>query len=147
MLYKVQTKFKDGRTNSELISSPTPPKFNPKQDNIISIIVQPFRYEVEHYMPLNLYVANDGLKYILPVWMEVHPDTTENDIKHIKPEIKEPKQTEVVKTEGSLGYTYKTTYDSSKGTYKCTCPGFWRSKGNCKHVKALREKNLANQDK
>lgn len=144
MLWNVIKRFNDGSETNELIYSPSVINLSPKQDGIKSAVVSVFRYEFNHYMSPNLYIANDGKKYILPSWIEVHPETTANDINWIRPVIKEPKTTEVVKTEGSLGYTYKTTYDSSKNTYKCTCPGFWRSKGNCKHVKALREKNLAN---
>jgi hypothetical protein len=144
MLYKVQTHYGDGRITNELVSSTPPYSIKPSKDNVKICIVNTFRYEFNHYMSPHLYISREGKKYIIPSWIEVHPETTMDDIKWIRPVVKEPKTTEVVKTEGSLGYTYKTTYDSSKNTYKCTCPGFWRSKGNCKHVKTLREKNLAN---
>ncbi len=72
----------------------------------------------------------------MPSDIEVHPLTTIDDVNWTKPKLKK----ETMKIEGSMG-TYKTTYDPNKKTYKCTCMGFWRSKGNCKHVKELREKN------
>ena len=43
--------------------------------------------------------------------------------------------------------TYKTVYDPNKNKYTCSCMGFWRSKGNCKHVIALKEKHLATKVK
>ena len=141
MLYKVKTHYGDGRVTDELISSPSPYSIKPSNDGIKICIVNTFRYEFEHYISPVLYINNEGKKYIMPSWIEVHPDTTIDDIKWIKPV--PPKETIIEKTVGSLG-TYKTTYDPGKDVYKCTCPGFWRSKGNCKHVQSLREKNLAN---
>jgi hypothetical protein len=141
MLYKVQTHYGDGRVTNELISSPAPFSIKPSQDGIKICIANVFRYEFNHYMSPHLYTSRDNKKYIIPSWIEVHPDTTMDDIKWIRP--KPVKDTIVEKTVGSVG-TYKTTYEPSKDTYRCTCPGFWRSKGNCKHVKTLREKNLAN---
>ena len=76
------------------------------------------------------------------MWIEVHPETTYDDVKWIKPKAKK----EIEHIQGSMG-TYKTTYDPNKNTYKCTCMGFWRSKGNCKHVKALKEKSLVTKNK
>jgi hypothetical protein len=35
---------------------------------------------------------------------------------------------------------YTTKYYPESGKFHCTCPGYWRSGGNCKHVKAMREK-------
>lgn len=141
MLYKVQTHYGDGRVTDEIISCTPPFSIKPSKDNIKICISRIFRYEFNHYMSPHLFDSNDGKKYIVPSWTEVHPDTTMDDIKWVKPV--PPKETIVEKTVGSVG-TYKTTYEPSKNTYKCTCPGFWRSKGNCKHVITLREKNLAN---
>lgn len=143
MLWNVYKRFENGDETKDLVYSPSTIKINPKQDNIKSAIVSRFMYEYNHYMSPHLYISSDNKKYIMPIWMEVHPDTVIEDIKWVRPEVKEPKQTEVIKTEGSLG-TYKTSYNPDEDVYKCTCPGFWRSKGNCKHVRLLREKNLAN---
>jgi hypothetical protein len=76
------------------------------------------------------------------MWIEVHPQTTYDDVVWIRPKAKKI----IEHIDGSMG-KYKTTYDPNKKTYKCTCMGFWRSKGNCKHVKALKEKNLVIQSK
>ena len=46
---------------------------------------------------------------------------------------------ETFESKSGLG-EYKTSYNPNNNTFKCNCMGFWRSKGNCKHVKALREK-------
>jgi hypothetical protein len=95
------------------------------------------KYEIEGSFHPGLHTASDGKKYIIPKWIEVHPETTYNDIVWIQPK----KKKVIEHIEGSVG-TYKTVYDPNKNTYKCSCMGFWRSKGNCKHVRALREKNL-----
>jgi hypothetical protein len=95
------------------------------------------KYEVEGSFHPGLIQLDDGKKYIIPKWIEVHPETTYDDIIWIQ-----PKQKKIIEQNvGSVG-TYKTVYDPNKNTYKCSCMGFWKSKGNCKHVKALREKNL-----
>lgn len=137
MLYTVKIVYDDGRVTDDIVSSPTPITLYPKRDKIHSSVVSVHKYEVEGSFHPGLHTASDGKKYIIPKWTEVHPDTTYDDIVWIQ-----PKQKKVIEhIEGSVG-TYKTTYDPNKNTYKCTCMGFWKSKGNCKHVKALREKNL-----
>ena len=137
MLYTVKIVYDDGRVTDEIISSPTPISLYPVRDKIHSSIVSVHKYEVEGSFHPGLHTASDGKKYIIPKWIEVHPETTYDDIIWIQ-----PKQKKVIEhIEGSVG-TYKTTYDPNKNTYKCTCMGFRKSKGNCKHVKALREKNL-----
>jgi len=136
MLWKVNIHYDDGRETDELVHSETPISIYPQRDSIKSAIVSRFMYEVEHYMSPTLYNANDGKRYIIPVWKEVHPDTGFEDIKWIKPT--PPKEKKVTKKiEGSMG-VYKTSFDPKDKKYKCTCMGFWRSKGNCKHVKDLK---------
>ena len=46
----------------------------------------------------------------------------------------------VVITDPNLVGEYKTKYYPESGKFHCSCPGFWRSGGNCKHVKALKLK-------
>ena len=137
MLWSVRTKYSDGQTTDELVYSEKPITIYPKRDKIVSAIVNRFKYEIEYHFHPCLFNSSNGKKYIVPMWKEVHPETTYDDITWIRPE--PPKERKVSKKiEGSMG-TYKTTYDPNKKTYKCTCMGFWRSKGNCKHVKSLKE--------
>ena len=142
MLYNVKIKYSDGTVKEELISSQTPPVIYPERDNIVHSMVSVHKYDYEHIYPPTLFIDSKGQKAIMPTGIEVHPDTTVNDINWTKPKLKK----EIEQIQGSMG-VYKTTYDPNKKTYKCTCMGFWRSKGNCKHVKALREKNLASSIK
>ena len=143
MLYTVNMVYDDGRITNEIIHSEKPFTISPKQDRIKSSKVTVHKYNYEHYLPPVLFTSDiDGKKYIMPLGIECHPQTTENDINWTRPKLKK----EIEHIQGSMG-TYKTTYNPNKNTYKCTCMGFWRSKGNCKHVKALREKNLASEVK
>jgi hypothetical protein len=142
MLYNVNIVYDSGQTTSEIIHSVTPISLYPKRDNIKSAVVSVHKYEVEGSFHPGLLQLDDGKKYIIPKWTEVHPETTYDDIVWIQPK----KKKVIEHIEGSVG-TYKTVYDLNKNTYKCTCMGFWRSKGNCKHVRALKEKNLATEVK
>jgi hypothetical protein len=136
MLWSVQKRFQDGTETNEIVYSESPYVINLEKEKVVSSMTRVHKYEIEYPYHPTLHTADDGKKYIIPMWTEVHPQTTFDDIKWIKP--KEKKVIE--KVQGSMG-EYKTTYDPNKKTYKCTCMGFWRSKGNCKHVKVLKEKN------
>lgn len=143
MLYQIKNVYDDGRTTDEIVYSSIPLVIHPKRDGIISSRSNIHKYEIESVLPPTIFISpTDGKKYLIPMWIEVHPETTYDDVVHIRPKMKK----EIEHIEGSMG-TYKTTYNPNKNTYKCTCMGFWRSKGNCKHVKALREKNLVSQTK
>jgi hypothetical protein len=142
MLYNVNIVYDNGQSTSKIIHSVTPISLYPKRDKIKSSVVSVHKYEVEGSFHPGLIQLDDGKKYIIPKWIEVHPETTYDDIIWVQ-----PKQKKIIEhIEGSVG-TYKTTYDPNKDKYKCTCMGFWRSKGNCKHVRALKEKNLATEIK
>ena len=97
-----------------------------------------FKYDYEHHMSPSL--ANIGDKrYIVPTWQEVLPETTLDDINWIKPKLK-AKEKPVIKTHisGSGLGEYTTKYYPESGKYHCSCPGYWRSSGNCKHVKEMK---------
>jgi hypothetical protein len=143
MLWTVKKMFTNGTIINEIVSSTEPLVVYPKRDGIMSSYASRFKYEIEHHLPPTIYKSDkDNKTYLVPMWMEVHPNTTFDDVVWIR-----PKQKKIIEhIEGSVG-KYKTTYDPNKNTYKCTCMGFWRSKGNCKHVKALREKNLVTKVK
>jgi len=97
-----------------------------------------FKYDYEHHIPPALTNVG-GKKYIVPIWQEVLPETTLNDINWIKPKLK-VKSKPVIKTHisGSGLGEYTTKYYPESGKYHCTCPGYWRSSGNCKHVKEMK---------
>jgi len=90
-----------------------------------------WRYDHRELLPPNLIQLN-GKTYIVPGWRRVANDTRLSNIRHVKPEINEvPVPTS----------KYKTIYYPESGKYHCSCMGYWRSKGNCKHVKALKLEN------
>ena len=69
-----------------------------------------FKYDYEHHMSPSL--ANiGGKKYIVPIWQEVLPETTLDDINWIKPKLK-VKEKPVIKTHisGSGLGEYTTKY-------------------------------------
>ena len=138
MLWTIKKTFTSGTVINEIVSSTEPIVIYPKRDEIISSYASRFKYHIEYHLPPTIYKSDrDNKTYLVPMWIEVHPETKFEDIVWIK-----PKQKKVIEhIDGSMG-KYKTTYNPNKNTYKCTCMGFWRSKGNCKHVIALRETNL-----
>jgi len=102
-----------------------------------------FKYEYKHpYIPPSLITfPTNGEKYIMPGSIKVHPKTELSDIRWIKPK----KKVEKVEKE-----TYTFESSSGSGVYtvtkigdkiKCSCFGYVRSKGNCKHVKEVRGKS------
>lgn len=108
---------------------------------LISYASSLFKYTFEHpYLGPTLHIAK-GKKYLLPMWKEVHPKTTYNDIDWVKP-------TEIeVKEKG----TFKFESSSAPGTFyivrqngfklSCNCPGVWRAKDRrCKHIKEVEKK-------
>ena len=99
-----------------------------------------FKYDHDHYMSPSL--VNIGSKrYIVPTWVEVLPETRLEDINWIKPKVKKVKKSKtIIKTfnSGSSDATYTTKFYPDSGKYFCDCPGSWRSFGNCKHIKQMR---------
>ena len=106
--------------------------------------VSRFKYTYEHPIlpPTIIHSPTTGKTYIVPVWMEVLPETTLNDIEWIKPEIKksviekqEP-QTWTFESKSDPGSFYVVQVIGNK--IKCNCPGVWRSKDRkCKHIKEV----------
>ena len=114
--------------------------YKPKGHKFVN--VQRLTYQHEHgWMPPVLSVFN-GKKYILPTWVEVHPDTQLSDIRWERPTTK-PKGPEVITKEfiskSNPDITYearKVTLPTGKIQFSCNCPGVWRSKTReCKHIK------------
>tara|TARA_R110002167_G_scaffold2537_6_gene12772 strand:- start:520 stop:969 length:450 start_codon:yes stop_codon:yes gene_type:complete len=107
-----------------------------------------FKYDIECSLPPSIAKINDKT-YLMPAWQEVIEGTTLNDINWIKPKPKKQpaKQKPIIETNvsGSGLGEYTTKHYPESGKFHCTCPGYWRSSGNCKHVKELRikiEKNV-----
>lgn len=106
------------------------------------VAVRRYKYEYEHpVMPPTILELN-GKTYLMPLWKEVVKGTTVDDIEWIKPKPKKKRTEPVIKTftSGSSDNVYTTKYYPDSGNFHCTCPGSWRSRGNCKHIKELRNK-------
>ena len=144
MLYEFQNYNKHGNIRTRIIPWPNGKAFGINPKGLGSYIgVKVFKYEYKHeILPPGLINAG-GKKYIVPGWQEVLPETELNDIKWVKPKPKVVvKQEPIVVTSvsSSSNKTYTTTYYPDSGKFWWDCPGMWRSGGNCKHVKSLREK-------
>lgn len=96
-------------------------------------------YDYKGNMPPAI-VKTSTNKYIVPGWIKVHSETTLADIKWIKDKPKPVKETKVFTfTSASMpGVEYKVTKVENHIT--CNCQGYFRSGGNCKHVKEVRAK-------
>jgi len=140
MLWSVQKRFHDGTVTDEIVSSPSPYVVNITKEKVVASMTKVHKYHYEHIYPPTFFIDSEGQKWIMPLSIKCHPDTTIDDVNWTKPKLKK----EIEHIQGSVG-TYKTTYDPNKKTYKCTCMGFWRARmkgGVCKHIKALQEKVL-----
>lgn len=132
-LHRIITTMKDGTRTDEVVFSKTT-QYSTVPSEIGSQLVHCFRYEVKSTIKPALVTIN-GKRMIVPQWQEVHPETTIDDIVWVKPQKRPRADVSVESSDGK----YKTTYNSQTKQFKCSCMGFWRSKGNCKHVKELRE--------
>lgn len=146
MLKKIIKIYRDDSRSEEWIyfdnDNPQPP-IQLKGTNIKHTISTTWFYHVEDLgIPPSIATIKDKT-YIMPHWIEVHPQTTLHDIKVKKKRVPKKDQTKIIKTftSGSSDSTYTTTYYKESGKYFCDCPGFWRSGGNCKHVKQLKLEN------
>ena len=140
MLRKVIKRYKDGTQTTEILYTENTTYSYTPEDTVVSVATQMFKYEVEHpYMNPALY-EKEGKMYIIPQWIEVHPQTTINDVVWIQPKPHIEKIIEKSESTSGMGQ-YKTTYDPSKGVFKCNCMGYFRAKDRrCKHIKSLEEK-------
>ena len=106
--------------------------------------VQRVMYKHEHWMP-PAFVRVRGKQYLMPNWVEVHPEAQLSDVMWKRPERKVEKPDVITKkftSKSNPDITYearKVTLPTGKITYSCTCPGVWRSKTReCKHIKELK---------
>ena len=108
------------------------------------VAVRVFKYKYENpYIGPTLFVDDKGKKFIIPGWIPVVPETTYDDITWIKPEInkvKEEAQTWKFESSSDPGTFYIVR--KAGETYKCSCPGVWRSKNRkCKHILKVENDN------
>jgi len=139
-LFKFQNNNKHGSLRTRIVHSPTSQfSFKPKGFGKF-VNVQRFYYEMEHeYLTPILFNDQNGDRIMMPDGIKVHPKTTLNDIKVVRPKPK--KRTEpIIETHisSSSGTEYTTKYFPDSGKYHCTCMGYWRAKDRrCKHIKAM----------
>jgi len=100
------------------------------------VAVKRYMYKHTHpTIPPILMVDNEGNKCILPSWDKVHPKTTLDDIRWEKPKPKPKPKTWTFKSSSSSTIYYTKVIEDK---IKCSCPGYFRSRGNCKHVKQVK---------
>lgn len=143
MLYQVQKFFKHQPSINELIYSEGPLSIKLNDEQITSMIVQKFKYEIESLLPPTIH--SDGKKkYITPMWIEVHPQTQSSDIEWKRWVSSKEKQRQIDEKKNNINewqfessskpghfYTVKQTGNG----VKCNCPGVWRSHAKtCKHM-------------
>ena len=143
-LWKFTNLNKYGNLRSRIVYRPDGEafSFNPKGFGPF-VNVRMFRYEYKGAIPPAL-ATFSGQTYIVPSWQKVDPNTTLKDIQWIKPKPKVKRQETVIKTfkTGSSDAVYTTKYYPTSGKYFCDCPGSWRSFGNCKHIKQMKNETL-----
>ena len=142
-LFQVSTLNKYGNLRSRIIHRESS-NFSIRPKGFGKFIgVKRFKYEHVHSYICPTLIELNGKKFMLPDWKEVDPKTTLEDIKWIIPDKEEdkPKQDpDLFKFKSSSSdsiYTVRRIMDS----YKCNCPGYWRSKTReCKHIKEIKNK-------
>ena len=142
-LFKFQNLNKHGNLRTRIVHSPTS-QFSFKPAGYGKFVnVQRFYYEVEHaYLSPALHTDDNGNKFMLPTFQKVHPETTLEDIKLIRPKVKKRTEPIIETSISSSGdVTYETKYYPDSGNIYCSCPGTWRAKDRrCKHIKAMESK-------
>jgi len=139
-LFKFQNNNKHGNLRTRIVHSPTS-QFSFKPKGLGSFVnVQRFYYEMEHeYLTPILFNDQNGDKIMMPDGIKVHPKTTLDDIKVVRPQPK--KRTEpIIETHisSSSKSEYTTRYYPDSGKYYCNCMGFFRARDRrCKHIKAM----------
>jgi hypothetical protein len=148
-LFKFAHRNKHGNIRTRILHRPTTQFVvdNPKAYGGF-VHVQLFKYTYEHpTIPPTLHVEN-GKKYILPSNQEVILETTMDDIEWVKidpinrvivynkPKPIQSPTTWEFESSSSPGQFY--TVRLLGKTYKCNCPGVYRSKDRiCKHIKEV----------
>ena len=142
-LFKFQNLNKHGNLRTRIVHSPTS-QFSFKPAGYGKFVnIQRFYYEVEHaYLSPALHTDDNGNKFMLPTFQKVHPETTLEDIKLIRPKLEKRTEPIIETSISSSGdVTYETKYYPDSGNIYCSCPGTWRAKDRrCNHIKAMESK-------
>jgi hypothetical protein len=142
MLSKMFIEYEDGLKVEKVVHNS---ETSFKTKSIKHASCQPFKYEVEKHPYLCIAIVQMGnIKKIMPAGIVCHPKTTLEDIVEIdntpveKVEKPVEKKKWMFESSSSDGF-YQVT--ENMGKLKCNCMGFFRSRGNCKHIKEV-EKEL-----
>ena len=142
MLSKMFIEYEDGLKVEKIVHNS---ETSFKTKSIKSASCQPFKYQVDKHPYLCIAIVQMGnIKKIMPAGIVCHPKTTLEDIIEIDTTPVEVKEKPVEKkkcmfeSSSSEGF-YQVT--ENMGKLKCNCMGFFRSRGNCKHIKEV-EKEL-----
>ena len=110
-----------------------------------SYAVQRVMYKQNSWMPPAFVNIRDK-KYLVPEWIEVHPQSQLSDVMWKRPERKVEKPDVITKkftSKSNPDITYtskKTMLPTGKVQYSCNCPGVWRAKSReCKHIKEMKK--------
>lgn len=141
MLHKLDLIYDDGRKETKIVHTTHGEQVEifPKRDGITFCNCKTFKYEFDKHPTLCPAIVKLGDRHVIMPWGVIcHPETNIEDI-HIKVKRKNKPTVKIEKWEfesDSGGGTYVVSKQGDK--LKCDCMGFWRSKGNCKHVKEVR---------
>lgn len=134
--------YEDGRKTDEIIyvdgSSPT--IIYPQRDGIKHGFLTHFKYKVTlNEGEILAIIRFPDETILMPKKMVVHPKTTLDDVEvTIRKSKKEIKQEPTLHTFKSSSSDSVYTVREVAGTFKCNCPGSFRSKDKkCKHIKSL----------
>ena len=123
--------------NGEIVYSENALALSPNEANG-TMITRHF-YKVPKSNVRGGFLTNERGTFHTPSWIKVHPKTTLNDIIFPKIKVAKAKEKRIIEfASASSDKKYYVTVIDSK-TLKCSCPGSWRSNGNCKHIKEVRE--------
>ena len=144
MLHQLELEYKDGTKEIKIIHTEIGETITiyPQRDGIKHAGHKVFKYYIPRWRGLTKAIVRFENRYvIMPHGIECHPKTTMNDIVIVdEPVVKPPKIKEekwnFMSSDGKGKYTVR----QDMGKLKCNCMGFWKSKGNCKHVKEVRIK-------
>jgi hypothetical protein len=140
MLSKMFIEYEDGLKVEKIVHNS---ETSFKTKSIKSASCQPFKYQVDKHPYLCIAIVQMGnIKKIMPAGIVCHPKTTLEDIIEIDTTPVEVKEKPVEKkkwmfeSSSSEGF-YQVT--ENMGKLKCNCMGFFRSRGNCKHIKEVKK--------
>ncbi len=103
--------------------------------DIVSMEATKLLYKSDSHVPPFFYTSYvTGKKYLMPMWIEVHPLATLDDVKWDSPKPKLDNKVYKVKD-------YIIKYNPSKKIFVCNCQGYFRVKDKtigCKHIQQLK---------